>query len=215
MSGFDLSAFIEPKSDQLDACDLLSGPRTFLIERVTKGDEEQPVNIHLADFPRPWRPGKSMRRVLVAAWGKDASAYVGRRVTLFCDPDVRFGGQAVGGTRIAALSHIDKPKQVPLLVSRGKSAIFTVQPLADDAPAAKPVKAETGHGDAQLKALDAGLISLGITDRDTKLATVAQVIDREVKSAGELTAAERERVLDWITFEQQRDSQAELPEASA
>jgi hypothetical protein len=72
-----------------------------------------------------------MRRVLVSAWGKDASAYVGRRVTLFCDPDVRFGGQAVGGTRIAALSHIDKPKQVPLLISRGKSAIFVVQPLAE------------------------------------------------------------------------------------
>jgi hypothetical protein len=44
---------------------------------------------------------------------------------------VVFGGLAVGGTRIAALSHIDKPKKVPLLVSRGKSAIFVVQPLPD------------------------------------------------------------------------------------
>jgi hypothetical protein len=63
---------------------------------------------------------------------------VGRRVRLYCDPDVVFGGLAVGGTRIAALSHIDKPKKVPLLVSRGKSAVFVVQPLPD-APA--PVQA--------------------------------------------------------------------------
>jgi hypothetical protein len=127
----DISDTLAPNSDQLDAVDLLSGPRTFMIKSVAKGDAEQPVNIHLSDFPRPWRPGKSMRRVLVACWGPDAGTYVGRRVTLYCDPDVVFGGQAVGGTRIAALSHIDKPKKIPLLVSRGKSAIFVVKPLAD------------------------------------------------------------------------------------
>jgi hypothetical protein len=138
----DISGTLAPKSDQLDAVDLLSGPRTFTIERVSKGNDEQPVQIHLAEFPRPWRPGLSMRRVLVACWGKDASAYVGRRVQLYCDPEVRFGGQAVGGTRIAALSHIDRPKQVPLLVTRGKSAIFVVKPLADEPaqPAQKPAK---------------------------------------------------------------------------
>ena len=129
----DLSETIAPKSDQLDAVDLLCGPRTFTIERVSRNNDEQPINIHLAEFPRPWRPGLSMRRVLVSCWGKDAATYVGRRVTLYCDPDVQFGGAAVGGTRIAALSHIDKPKQVPLLIKRGKSAIFVVQPLKDDA----------------------------------------------------------------------------------
>lgn len=143
MTGFDMSDTIAPNSDQLDSVDFLQGPRTFTIERVSKGDAEQPVQIHLVDFPRPWRPGKSMRRVLVACWGADASTYVGRRVQLFCDPKVVFGGQAVGGTRIAALSHIDKAKQVPLLVARGKSAIFTVQPLPDDAPAPAQAKQPT------------------------------------------------------------------------
>jgi hypothetical protein len=130
----DLSNTIQPNSDQLDACDLLGGAKTFTITGVSRGTAEQPVQFDLAEFPRPWRPGKSMRRVLVASWGADAAAYVGRRVRLYCDPDVVFGGLAVGGTRIAALSHIDKPKKVPLLVSRGKSAIFVVQPLPD-APA--------------------------------------------------------------------------------
>lgn len=129
----DLTDTIAPTSDQLDACDLLTGPRSFTIEKVSAGNAEQPVNIKLVEFQRVWRPGKSMRRVLVACWGTDATKYVGRRVRLYCDPEVRFGGQAVGGTRIEALSDIDKPKQIPLLVTRGKSAIFVVQPLVETA----------------------------------------------------------------------------------
>lgn len=132
----DLTESIAPSSDQLDAVDLLSGPRVFTIAGVSKGSAEQPVNFQLAEFPRVWRPGKSMRRVLVACWGPDASTYIGRRVKLYCDPDIMFGKDRVGGTRIAALSHIDRPKSVPLLVSRGKSATFTVEPLAEDAPTA-------------------------------------------------------------------------------
>lgn len=127
----DISETLAPNSDQLDAIDLVSGPRTFTVEKVSKGNPEQPVNVHLAEFPRVWRPSKSMRRVLAACWGTDASAWVGRRVTLYCDPDVMFGKDKVGGTRIAALSHIDKPKSIPLLVSRGKSQTFRVQPLPE------------------------------------------------------------------------------------
>lgn len=127
----DISDTIAPNSDQLDAVDLLSGSRTFSIEGVSKGNAEQPVNIHLREFPRPWRPGKSMRRVLVAVWGKDASTYAGKSLTLYCDETVRFGGQAVGGVRISHMSGIDKPRSVPLIVSRGKSALFTVQPLTE------------------------------------------------------------------------------------
>lgn len=133
----DLSDTIAPNSDQMDAVDLIpygKSGRTFTVTGVDAGTAEQPVNVHLAEFDRPWRPGKSMRRVLVAVWGADASQYVGRRLTLFCDDKVVFGGQPVGGVRILRMSGIDKPKSVPLIVSRGKSAMFPVQPLPDAAP---------------------------------------------------------------------------------
>ena len=78
----DISETLAPNSDQMDAVDLLGAARTFTISGVSRGSAEQPVNIDLAEFPRPWRPGKSMRRVLAACWGTDASAYVGRRVEL-------------------------------------------------------------------------------------------------------------------------------------
>lgn len=129
MNAFDISDTLAPNSDQLDAVDLLGGPQTFTIANVSKGKDDQPVNVHLAEFPRVWRPGKSMRRVLASCWGTDASTWVGRRVTLYCDESIRFGNDVVGGTRIAALSHIDRPKSIPLLVSRGKSATYKVDVL--------------------------------------------------------------------------------------
>ena len=127
----DISDTLAPNSDQLDAVDLLGGAMTFTITDVTRHNAEQPINIHLAEFPRVWRPGKSMRRVLAACWGNDAKQWIGRRVTLYCDETVKFGNDVVGGTRISHLSHIDKARKVPLMVSRGKAASFTVQPLKD------------------------------------------------------------------------------------
>jgi len=136
-----MTASIEPKSDQLDAVDLLAGPRTFTIESVAPGTPDQPVNIKLAEFPRVWRPSKSMRRVLVAAWGVNGAEYAGKRLTLFCDPTVVFGGIEVGGTRISHMSGLDATLKVSLLIKRGKSAVFTVEPLTDPAqPVGNPDK---------------------------------------------------------------------------
>lgn len=132
MNTLNIEDTLAPNSDQLDAVDLLGQPpRTFTITKVARGSAEQPVEITLAEFPRVWRPGKSMRRVLAACWGTETSEWIGRRVSLYCDESVRFGSETVGGTRIHGLSHIDKPKSIPLLVSRGKSATFRVQPLPE------------------------------------------------------------------------------------
>lgn len=140
MTAFDISDTLAPNSDQLDAVDLLGGPQVFTISKVSKGNPEQPVQIHLVEFDRPWRPGKSMRRVMVSCWGPDANQYVGRSIKLWCDPKVAFGGQDVGGVRILAMSHIDKPRGIPLLISRGKSATYKVDVLKVEAP--KPVLAD-------------------------------------------------------------------------
>lgn len=128
----DISDTLAPKSDQLDAVDLLgSPPRIFTVESVSRGNAEQPVQVRLAEFPRVWRPGKSMRRVLAHCWGTDASQWAGRRVELFCDESVMFGGEPVGGTRISRLSHIDGPKSVPIIIKKGRSGGYKVDPLPD------------------------------------------------------------------------------------
>jgi hypothetical protein len=160
---FDITDTLAPTSDQLDAVDLLGGSRIFTIEGVAKGNAEQPVQIKLAEFPRVWRPGKSMRRVLASCWGTDSAEWSGRRVELYCDTTVKFGGEAVGGTRISRLSHIDGPKKIPLLVTRGKSAMYTVQPLTDaDVVAALRNEWKTADP-ARKKAIEAEVAALSQT----------------------------------------------------
>ncbi|AIY16160.3 hypothetical protein GUY44_12085 [Pimelobacter simplex] len=129
----DISETLAPKSDQLDAVELAAGPRTFTVKRVAvNAAAEQPVSIFFEEFDRPWRPGRNQRRVLAFCWGKSQNdAYVGRRVTLFYDPDVMYGGRKVGGARISHLSHIDGPMQAPVLESQGRPGVYPVDPLPD------------------------------------------------------------------------------------
>lgn len=139
MTATDLSDTIVPKSDQMNADDLVSGPRTFTITEVRKtgsGTDDQPVSIYLEEFPRsrPFKPSKSMRRVMVVAWGPDAAAYVGRRLTLYRDPEIMFGKDKVGGIRISHLSHIRGRLEIALTKTRGKREPYFVDRLADDAP---------------------------------------------------------------------------------
>lgn len=133
----DLTQSISPRTDQQNFDSYLTGPKTLTISEVKAGTAEQPIEIHLVEFPgQPYKPSKSMRRVLVHCWGPEASVYAGRRITLYGDPSVRFGSAVVGGLKISHLSHIKKPEKVNLTVTRGKREMFTVQPL--ETPTSKP-----------------------------------------------------------------------------
>lgn len=138
----DITKTVEPRSDQLNYDDVQTHNLVITITEVKAGPPDQPVHLHNAEFPgRPYKPGKSMRRVLIAAWGAEASVWVGRRIELFGDPSIRFGKEAVGGIRIRAMSHLSAPLTVALTVTRGKREPFTVQPLPD-APAVEAVVAD-------------------------------------------------------------------------
>ena len=131
----DISDSLAANSNQQNYDEFLAGPKTVTVSEVKKGTAEQPVEVHLVEFPgKPFKPAKSVRRVLAAAWGTDASQWAGRRLTIYGDSEVRYAGKAVGGLRVSHVSHIDKPVTVALTVTRGKREPFTVQPLPDAAP---------------------------------------------------------------------------------
>jgi hypothetical protein len=137
----DLSQTIVARSDQLNADDLLSGPRTFTITDVRRGDPEQPVSIVLAEFPdnRPFKPSKTVLRILVHAWGKETDDWPENpRLTLYRDEKVKWAGQEIGGIRVSHLSHIDKRLKVALAESKGKKSLHVVDPLPDSAPTTSP-----------------------------------------------------------------------------
>lgn len=160
----DITSTTEPRSDQQNFDDYVAGPKTVTITEVKAGSAEQPVELHLAEFPgRPFKPGKSMRRVLIACWGAEASVYAGRHMTLYGDPSVRFGGQQVGGIRIAALSHLDAPRTIALTVTRGKRAPFVVQPLGPARDWHTELKSADGDPD-QIRALGIQARAAGASD---------------------------------------------------
>jgi len=128
----DVRKSIEPKSDQLNADDLLTGPITVTIEGVRRGDREQPIVVEISGH-RPYKPCKSMRRVLIAAFSDDPKGWIGQQMTLFCDPNVTWAGVKVGGIRISHLS-IDKPKTFLLTQTRGKKAEVTIKPISQLSP---------------------------------------------------------------------------------
>lgn len=121
---------IVPKSDQLNADDLMTGPQTFTVRDVKRSSSaDQPIAIDVGVKGRPYKPCKSMRRVMVGIWGESASGMIGQSFTLFRNPAVMYGGKAVGGIQISHMSGVDKPTTVMLTVRRGVREEYTVQPL--------------------------------------------------------------------------------------
>ena len=134
----DLRGTIKPKSDQLNADDLIGGPVTIRITGVAVGEGEQPVSISFdGDSGKPFKPGKSMRRVLVNLWGPDGAAYIGRSLTIYRDEQVVFGGVEVGGIRISHMSHLQRETTMALTATKAKRKPFTVRPLVVEKPADK------------------------------------------------------------------------------
>ena len=151
----NISQAIIARSDQLNADDLISGPRTFTIKEVRRGDSEQPVAIVLAEFPdkRPFKPSKTVLRILAYAWGEETDDWPeSPRLTLYRDAKVKWAGQEVGGIRVSHMSHIDKPLKVALSESKGKKSLWRVDPLPADAPTSPPVDEQTVSRLADLRA---------------------------------------------------------------
>lgn len=162
----DLTPTLAPKSNQLNSDDLIAGPRTITITSVVAGNTEQPVAVHYdGDQGKPWYPCKGMRRVLVAAWGPDASQYIGRGVTLFRNPEVMYGGIQVGGIQISHLSGLDGPLSIALTMNRQKRTPYKVQPLrapAPTAPTPPAAPAEDLLAQAEASCRRSGLTDAGI-----------------------------------------------------
>lgn len=112
---------IEPKSDQLNADDFITGPRNLKIKAVKPGDSVKQVYIYLEGFEeRPYKPCKGMLRVLTDSWPGCPTTWVGRWMRLFRNPEVMYAGEKVGGIQISKLSGIEKGKEFILTISKTK-----------------------------------------------------------------------------------------------
>ncbi len=125
----DLRYTIIPKSDQLNSEQLLGGPLTITVTDVRIGSsDEQPIIVHYeGESGRPFKPCKTMRKVLIFGWGADGRDWIGKTMTLYNDPQVRFGGAEVGGIRISHMSNITGDINVSLTATKGKKALHKIR----------------------------------------------------------------------------------------
>lgn len=154
----------EPRSDQWNADDFIGGPRVFTISGVKVGTAEQKYDIELTEGGgRFWRPPLTMLRLMIAAWGDEASDWTGHRVELYRDESIKFGPDAVGGIRISRMSHLPDNKRFSAMLTstRGRRTRVSADPLPD-APTAAP---KPPNPAAVIKAFEA----MGVTVQQLEL----------------------------------------------
>lgn len=131
----EIKRSIAPKSDQLNADDLIAGAITVTITKVRRGNREQPIWVDLEGYEgRPYKPCVSMLRVLVSVFTEEAREWVGQRMTLFRDPEVQFKGDTVGGIRISHTTNLKEPKTLSLTEKRGRRREWVVYPIETVTP---------------------------------------------------------------------------------
>lgn len=186
---------IAPKSDQANFDDFAGGvTKTIKVTGVSIKPGDQPTTIsYECDNGKPYKPCKSMARVLVHCWGPDAKAYVGKSMTLYGDPNVIFGGAKVGGIRISHLSDIKEPITMALTTTRANRKPYTVKPLmVENKIDHEFEKIKQAGRDAALnggKSLDEWLKNLPVKDK-TRLAEFGPDIRKIANEVDAKTPAE-------------------------
>lgn len=134
----DVSMAMQAKSDQLNYDDIGSREMILHVTEVRVTSTEQPVSIFYQGCNnKPYKPSKGMIRLISEAWGAESDNWIGKSIQIYGDPTVVWAGQAVGGIRIKAFSHINKNGiSAFVALTRGKRRKVTIDYL-DTAP---PVK---------------------------------------------------------------------------
>ena len=178
----DMASTVIPKSDQLNADDLIAGPKTITITAVKANptSAEQPVSVHYeGDNGKPFKPCKSMRRALIMIWGSNGADYVGRALTLYRDNKVTWGGIEVGGIRISHASDIPTDMTFALTESRKKRSIVTVAKLVTKHTLAdvSALLIAAGQNEAERRAWVDGLMA-GRAIKSLNQAEINQLYDK-------------------------------------
>ncbi len=150
----DVTKAIAAKSDQQNAEDYLTGPRTIKINGVkVNNGQEQPIHISFeGDDGKVWKPCKTTARSLAAIWGPDASRWVGLSCTLYHDPDVTWAGAKVGGIRVSHMEGLTQARTLMLSKAKGKRGAVVIKPLdVSDNAHPKPTTAAHTVDRAEMK----------------------------------------------------------------
>lgn len=143
------------KSDQLNADDLIGGDVTIKITnvKVDEKSDQSGIIYYEGDNGKPYKPCKSMRRVIELKWGSDEKKFIGRSMTLTRDATVKWAGEEVGGIRITHMSDMKDDSRFMLTYSKGNKRPYKVEKLVTIETSLPPEPLNQ----AQVKALEDGI----------------------------------------------------------
>jgi hypothetical protein len=187
----DVDAWLAPKSDQLNADDLIGGSRIIRIRKVkiTKTGKQDGTIWFEGDNDKPWKPCKTMGRVLRGAYGLPEN-WIGKYVELWRDPEAIYAGKKVGGIRIKGLSDIKADYETTVTISKSvrdtvKIRKLVIRPQRED----KTIEVLTAEGHA---AAEGGVEQYKLwfeTLTKTECVTLKEQHEAWKKFAGEVDAA--------------------------
>ncbi len=128
-----LQQALAPKSDQLNADDLIASGIVIVIAKVNinLGSEQKIIINYHNDNGKPWKPSKGMGRVLTMILGGDPDKWIGETVELYRDETVSFGkDKNCGGIRIAGMSAVKTRTILSITTAKGKKSQITIEPIA-------------------------------------------------------------------------------------
>lgn len=191
----DVSFATQAKSDQLNAMDIIGYEPVITIRDVQVRQGDQPVWVfYHGDNNRPWKPSKGMVRIIAAAWGRESDQWVGKSAQIYCDPDVMYAGQKVGGVRIRALSDINPQGMTFMLtINRQKRTPYPVSFLSMERPTYPQEKFDQAF-DAMVSKMQSGDM------------TLAQVV-AHCQRTGDLTQEQYEKLEQAAPIEADGDAE--------
>jgi hypothetical protein len=94
------------ESDVVRAIDLGTKDHVVEIAKVERGKvtgaggkKSGKCMLHLKGKDKPVACGSTVLKTIAGMYGDDTRAWVGKLITIYCDPGVMYGGEKVGGVR--------------------------------------------------------------------------------------------------------------------
>jgi len=156
----DVSKFIEAKSDQLNAIDLIGGDKTVKITQIIQNGKDFIIRYE-GDCGRPIKASKTFVRILSAGWGLNDENYIGKHLTVYREESVIYAGKEVGGVRIRAMESLPaKTMKIKVQESRGKFTEYVIHNLVPVQKELYPQERLNSNLDAWAKVVEAGKMTV-------------------------------------------------------
>lgn len=138
MTELNARDFIQIKTDQFNYEHFLAGPQTFTVTKIgSKKDQgKQRLLVYMEGHEgTPFIPCLGMIKCLSSpdGWGERLSNWIGKRITLFGDSKVVYGGKELGGVRVSHISGIESDYVTKITERRGVRIDYLIKKLEDSA----------------------------------------------------------------------------------